>query len=303
MRHLVAEALEAAEPVEHAAVAAPEKHVGVGRQLGAMGAEQDAGPGNARRDSGCTMPSWSMRPNDSAMPPGVQAKRPATTKLAASSISAPSTSAAGAARDARGGAEAEKPRSQRRRRRPARAITAKVALWVATANAISANSALRSQRRSAPSANTRRCTASTASPAKMSVSRMLASHGSVVRTGERRGDAEQQQRPAAEARAREHQRQHPHRQRAWSDHDRPEIGPRQDHQEQAVDGRAARHQIAFEPARQIAAGVVLRAAETGSRSPAQAEGACSPARHRYARHPAFGPRHFRHTEAHIGHGR
>jgi hypothetical protein len=62
------------------------------------------------------------------------------------------------------------------------AITAKVALWVATENAISATRALRSHRRSAPSAKIRRCAASTPRPAKMSVRSTLDSHGSVVRT-------------------------------------------------------------------------------------------------------------------------
>ena len=60
--------------------------------------------------------------------------------------------------------------------------TASVALWVAAENAMSTNSAMRSQRASASLRSTSRWSASTESPKKMSVSTMPASHGSVVVT-------------------------------------------------------------------------------------------------------------------------
>ena len=84
------------------------------------------------------MPSWSMRPNDSARPPGVQASCPATDVVGA---------------DQHHRAERERGRRRARSRQPRRSrkhhhasaaaassarMTAKVALWVATANAISA---------------------------------------------------------------------------------------------------------------------------------------------------------------------
>ena len=174
-----------------------------------------------------------------------------------------------------------------RRRRAAPGSTAKVALWVATAKAISATSALRSQRRSAPSAKTRRCTASTARPAKMSVSRMLVSHGSVVRPDSAAVTPSSSSGRPPKPSARSSSASTQTVSAAWTHDHRPEIGMREDVEEEAEHRRAARHQIAFEPAHQIAAGVVLQQRKpVPDRRREQNEGA----RHggtdtRYARHP------------------
>ena len=126
---------------------------------------------------------------------------------------------------------------------------------------------------SVSAASPRRWSASTARPAKMSVSRMPAIHGSVVVTDSADDDGEQGPRPLAEPVGAQHERQHPDGGgRLQRDH-RPEIERPAGDDEQPVDGRAARHQVALEPARQIAAGVVLQEAGSRSRWPARAASA------------------------------
>ena len=83
------------------------------------------------------------------MPPGVQASRPEVTKLAPSSITAPSASAAAPRAMPEAAPIRKMPRASRGRDQQREQARAKVALWVATAKPISAISAKRSHRRSA----------------------------------------------------------------------------------------------------------------------------------------------------------
>ena len=70
--------------------------------------------------------------------------------------------------------------------------------------------------------------------------------------------AEQQPGPAAEAMHAQQQRENPHRQRRLCQQHRPERQRHAGIEHEAIDDGAARHQCAFVPARQIAAGVVLQ---------------------------------------------
>jgi hypothetical protein len=105
--------------------------------------------------------------------------------------------------------------------------------------------------------------------------------------GQGRRDAEEQQQPAAETERAQQQGQHPDRQRRLEHDHRPEIRRGENIQIEPEHGRAARHQIALEPAHQIAAGVELQQRKTvPDRRAKQNHGA----RHggtdtRYAQHP------------------
>ena len=178
--HLVAQAGEAAELVEHAALAAPEEHVGVGRQFVAVRAELQpllrAMVGEVARRR-CRPAACGRTTARGRRASRRAVRRRCSWRRAASPRRAQPRRCRGRCRmpaptpdsrhAERGGGE------QRQDDGEGRAVGR-------AANAISAISALRSKRRSASSAKTRRCTASTARPAKMSVSRMLASHGRVV---------------------------------------------------------------------------------------------------------------------------
>ena len=76
--------------------------------------------------------------------------------------------------------------------------------------------------------------------------------------GQRRGDAEQHQRPAAEAQRAQQSASTQTVSAAWTTTTGQKSGCAKMFEEQAEHRRAARHQIAFEPAHQIAAGVVLQ---------------------------------------------
>ena len=80
--------------------------------------------------------------------------------------------------------------------------------------------------------------------------------------GQHRHGAEQREPTIAEAVGAQHQRQHPHGGRGLQHHHRPEIERPPGHREQPVDGRAARHQVALVPPREVTAGVVLQEGET-----------------------------------------
>jgi hypothetical protein len=89
-----------------------------------------------------------MRPNGIAPPPGVQANRPATAKLAANSSATLMTSAKAPCISPANGTM---PRRTTAMTKPAASnaiSTASVAVWVAAENAIRAISAQRSQRAS-----------------------------------------------------------------------------------------------------------------------------------------------------------
>ncbi len=77
-----------------------------------------------------------------------------------------------------------------------------------------------------------------------------------------RGDrAEQDQRPAPQAMGAQDQRDHPDGERRLHDHRGPEIGTRQRVQEQSIDGRAAHLERALVPARDVSAGVIFQQRE------------------------------------------
>jgi hypothetical protein len=106
----------------------------------------------------------------------------AAAKLAASSMTADSTTAT-TARIAASGATIRRSMNDTASATTARPTrTTNVALWVAPAKATKRTKARRSLRLSVSGRVTMRCRASTARPAKMSVSRMPAIHGSVVVT-------------------------------------------------------------------------------------------------------------------------
>ncbi len=126
------------------------------------------------------MPSCSIRPNATPYPPGVQANCPDNAKLADSSMAAPATMVR---------LPCASPETEIRPRRKGRAIqptphspssTASVALCVAAAKAVKANNEIFSTVEILSPCRTRIKSDSTERPAKMSVSSMLASHGSAV---------------------------------------------------------------------------------------------------------------------------
>ena len=126
------------------------------------------------------MPSCSIRPKATPPPPGVHANCPDSAKFAASSIAAPATMVR---------LPCTSPAIAMRRRSRGRTIqptqhspnsTPSVALWVAAAKAVKANSRNFSIPVIRSPCSTRMNSASTDSPAKMSVNSMLASQGSAV---------------------------------------------------------------------------------------------------------------------------
>ncbi len=126
------------------------------------------------------MPSCSIRPNATPEPPGVHASSPDSAKLAANSMTAPATMVR---------LPCTRPETAIRPRRKGSAIqprqqspnsTPSVALWVAAAKAVKANSANFSIAEILSPCSTRRNSDNTDSPAKISVSSILASQGSAV---------------------------------------------------------------------------------------------------------------------------
>ena len=135
--------------------------------------------------------------------------------------------------------------------------TASVALCVAAANAMKANSAHFSILEVLPPCSTRMNSASTDSPAKRSVSSMLASQGSAVAKDQRDADRDQAKGLQHAEHAQRHLQDPQRRQRLDAEID-PERGTLAEMQIEAEHRGAARDQIALVPARQIAAGIPLK---------------------------------------------
>ena len=134
--------------------------------------------------------------------------------------------------------------------------TARVALWVAAANAVKANSNSFSAVETRSPCSTRMNSDSTDRPAKMSVSSMLASQGSaVVRIRTRLNAASRNGRIMPNTR-RVSCSSH-NVASAWIAKVDPEARTLAEMQIEAEHGGAAGHQIALVPPRQIAAGVPL----------------------------------------------
>ena len=238
---------------------APEPDVGViGELRPCRRTGASAGSGQCSSRYFLTMPSCSMRPNDSAKPPGVQASRLATTKSAASTRTQPSASAsrprpmfARAIRSRRinrsSAAQTSSPSS-----------TARVALWVAADTAISAIKPMRSPRLERLVAQQQEIKRQHAQARKNIGEQDRGQPGQRREQRQRGDDAEQQQRPPRQPMRAQHQRDDPDRERGLQQEHRPERQRRAGIEDEAVDHGAARHQIAFVPARQIAAGVPLQ---------------------------------------------
>ena len=254
--HLVVHALEAAERVEHAV--APQELIGGRRQFVAIGAElqvlaADSDPADsARRCRPAACGRTRRRSRRASMPvvPTARNSPPAASRRRRRSSGCP----------ARARPAAIRWRSNGRAIQPAQhspSSTPSVALWVAAAKAVKANSRNFSIREVRSPCSTSMNSDSTDRPAKMSVSSMLASQGSaVVRISARLSAISRNGLAMPNTRSvscRIHSVAS-----AWMPRLIQKLEALAEMQIEAEHGRAARDQIALVPARQIAAGVPLQ---------------------------------------------
>ena len=204
------------------------------------------------------MPSCSMRPNESANPPGVQVSRLVTVALAANTSAAPrATASAPLPRRRRGsrlGATSESRAAagqQHQQHGKCRAVRCnghcdqgdKAGLFASVEVICAEQEKIKCEHRE-PGENIRE------------QDRGKPGQGGEYR--QRGNNAGKQSRPSAKAMHTHDQRDHPHRERALPEHHRPERQWCAGIEDQPVGDGAARHEIGLVPAGEVAAGVILQ---------------------------------------------